>query len=246
MVRTLLVRGMLAGVAGAALALVVAWLFGEPQISRAITFEEHHATLAGDHPEPELVSRTVQKTLGLVTGVGVFGAALGGLFALTFAFAHGRIGHFGARATSALLALGGFVTIVLVPFLKYPANPPAVGDPDTIGTRTALYVGLVLISILAAVAAILFGRRLASRVRNWDATMLAVGAFIALIGLAYLIMPAVQEVPKNFPAVVLWRFRIATLGIQAALWATLGLLFGALNEHSLTRPDRHVSGSMTT
>src|SRR5256885_7716455 len=85
MVRSLLVRGMLVGLAAALLALLVAWIFGESQVGRAIAFEEHRAALAGEPPEPELVSRSVQKTLGLATGIGVFGVALGGLFALAYA-----------------------------------------------------------------------------------------------------------------------------------------------------------------
>src|SRR5690349_11441473 len=100
-VRSLLVRGMLVGLAAAALALCVAWAFGEAQVGHAIAFEEHQAALAGEAPEPELVSRSVQSTLGLMTGVILFGVAVGGLFALAFAFAYGRIGRFGARTTSA-------------------------------------------------------------------------------------------------------------------------------------------------
>ena len=48
--------------------------------------------------------------------------------------------------------------------------------------------------------------------------------------MAQLILPDVQEVPDQFPAVVLWRFRIANLGMQATLWAAIGLLFGYLTE----------------
>ena len=51
--------------------------------------------------------------------------------------------------------------------------------------------------------------------------------------IAYLAPPAVNEVPGDIAAVVLWRFRLASLGTQAVLWATLGLLFGALTERSL-------------
>jgi len=44
----------------------------------------------------------------------------------------------------ALLALAAFITIALVPMLKYPANPPAVGNPDTIGPRTGLYLSMLV------------------------------------------------------------------------------------------------------
>ena len=126
LMRTLLVRGMLAGLAAGALALVFAWIFGEPQVGHAIAFEDQQARLAGAAPAPELVSRTVQETFGLAVAVGLIGLALGGLFSIAFALCYGRIGRFRPRATAALVAAGGFAAVELVPFLKYPANPPSV------------------------------------------------------------------------------------------------------------------------
>ena len=233
LMRSLLVRGMLVGLAAAALALIFAWIFGEPQIGHAISFEDQQARLAGASPAPELVSRTVQETFGLAVAVGLVGLALGGLFSIAFAICYGRIGRFGPRATSALVAVGAFVAVELVPFLKYPANPPSVGNPATIGHRTVLYFTMIAISVAIAIAVIQLGRRLAPRFGNWNACLLAAAAFIALVTVAYLALPAVNEVPRAFPAVVLWRFRLASLGTQAVLWATLGLLFGALTERSL-------------
>src|SRR5215813_13438522 len=234
MMRMLLVRGMIAGLAAGALALVFAWIFGEPQVGHAIRFENQQARLAGAVPAPQLVARTIQETFGLAPGVGLVGVALGGLFSIAFAVCYGRIGQFGPRATSALVAIGGFTAIELVPFLKYPADPPSVGNPATIGHRTALYFALIAISFAACVASVLIGRRLAPRFGNWNACLLAAAALIALVAVAYLVMPAINEVPADFPAAVLWRFRLASLGIQTVLWATLGLAFGALIERSLT------------
>ena len=231
--RTLLVRGMLVGLAAAALALIFAWVFGEPQIGHAISFEDQQARLAGAAPAPELVSRTVQETFGLAVAIGLVGLALGGLFSIAFAICYGRIGRFGPRATSALVAAGAFVAVELVPFLKYPANPPSVGNPATIGHRTVLYFTMIAISVAAAIATIRLGLRLATRFGNWNASLLAAAAFIAVVTIAYLALPAVNEVPRDFPAVVLWRFRLASIGTQAVLWTTLGLLFGALTERSL-------------
>jgi hypothetical protein len=62
MVRTLLIRGMLAGVLAGLLASGFAWIFGEPQVDLAIGFEQHMHAMAGEAPEPELVSRAVQIT----------------------------------------------------------------------------------------------------------------------------------------------------------------------------------------
>ena len=40
--------------------------------------------------------------------------------------------------------------------------------------------------------------------------------------------------PDKFPADLLWRFRVVSFGIQLILWTTIGLVFGALAERSLT------------
>jgi predicted cobalt transporter CbtA len=50
----------------------------------------------------------------------------------------------------------------------------------------------------------------------------------------------VLETPSDFPAVVLYRFRIANMGIEAVLWATMGLLFGYLTERSMQAGRRPV------
>jgi hypothetical protein len=86
--RTLLVRGMLAGLAAGAMALIFAWIFGEPQVGHAIAFEDRQARLAGAAPAPELASRAVQKTFGLAVAVGLVGVALGGLVAIAFAICY--------------------------------------------------------------------------------------------------------------------------------------------------------------
>jgi hypothetical protein len=180
-----------------------------------------------------LVSRATQAGLGLAAGLVVYGAAVGGLFALVFAFAYGRIGRFGPRATAALLALGAYVAVVLVPNIKYPANPPAIGQAETIGSRTVLFFLMILISIVALALAVALARRLSARFGTWNATILAGAAFTVVIAVAQYALPAINEVPDQFSAAVLWRFRVASLGIHAVLWTTIGLLFGALTERAM-------------
>lgn len=226
MVRTLLVRGMLVGLAAGVLAFGFALIFGEPQIQHAIDFEEQLALANHEPAEAEVVSRGVQSTAGLLTGSVVMGVALGGLFALVFAWAYGRIGALSPRVTAAVLALGAYVTITVVPFTKYPANPPSIGDPDTIDRRTLLFVTMIAISLLAAVAAARIRRQLLARLGGWNAAIVAVGCFFAVIAAAQLALPAVHETPDAFPADVLWHFRVASLGITATLWAAIGLGFG--------------------
>lgn len=230
MVGKLLVRGMLAGIAAGLLTFGFARVVGEPQVNQAISFEEKADAAKGEAPEPELVSRDTQRGLGLLTGVVVYGAAFGGLFSLVFAYAYGRMGALSARALSAWLALGAFIALAVVPNLKYPANPPSVGDPETIGMRTGLFFLMIAISLAAMVFSLKVRRRAAVKLGAWNGSIVAGLVFVVIIAAVQLSMPALNEVPEAFPAVLLWKFRVAALGMQAIMWTTIGLLFGALVE----------------
>ena len=233
MVRALLIRGMLAGALSGLIAFGFAWVFGEPEVDLAIGFEQHLRAVAGEAPEPELVSRAVQSTAGLLTGIVIYGSALGGIFSLVFAYAYGRLGPLSPRATAAILATLGFGALILVPQLKYPANPPSVGEPETIAARTALYFAMIVLSAITAVAATSTARQLARRLGAWNGAMIGGAAYLVVITVGMLILPSVSEVPAEFPATTLWNFRLASLGIETVLWTTLGLLFGALAERQL-------------
>jgi predicted cobalt transporter CbtA len=233
MVGSFILRGLIVGLVAGMLAFGFAKFVGEPQVDKAIAFETQNDEAKGEAPDPEIVSREVQSSYGLLTGVLVYGTAIGGLFALTFAATAGRVGRIGPRGLSALLALAGFLAIVLVPDLKYPANPPSVGDPETIRQRTALFFIMIAASIAAMIAAVNLGLRLARRLGGWNATLAAAAAFVVVIAVVQLLLPDINEVPEGFPAVVLWRFREASLGIQIVLWAGIGLGFGWLTERSI-------------
>jgi predicted cobalt transporter CbtA len=240
MVSSLLVRGMLVGIVAGLLAFGFAKLVGEPPLERAIAFESGHEQMAmadmghanEGAGEAELVGREVQAGIGLLTGIVLYGTAIGGLFALVFAYAHGRLGPASPRALAALLAAAGFFALVLIPDLKYPANPPSVGSADTLGTRTQLFFAMLAISLAASLAAVAVGRRLAASYGSWNATLVTGAGFLIVIALAETLLPDINEVPAEFPAAILWQFRIAALGIQLVLWAALGLLFGWLTERS--------------
>ncbi len=251
MVGHLLIRGMLVGLVAGLLCFGFLKVAGEPSVDRAIAFEtvqdaakdkaKADEAVAKGMPMPaeggayELVSRRVQAGAGLFTGVMVYGAAFGGLFALAYALAHGRMGSFGPRATSALLASAGFVAVYVVPSLKYPANPPSIGAPDSIGLRTAFYFAMIALSLAAMIGAGTLRLRLDRRLGGWNASLAAGAAYAIAMIAAALALPVVNEVPDQFPAVVLWQFRIAAMGGQLVLWTTLGLAFGALTERAAAR-----------
>ncbi|MFO1210599.1 MAG: CbtA family protein [Amaricoccus sp.] len=243
----LLLRGMLVGLAAGLLCFAFLRVMGEPSVDRAIAFEEAGAAAAGhdhaagseaaghDHGEEELVSRPTQAGIGLLTAVVVYGAALGGLFALAFAFVYGRWEGLGPRGTAALVAAAGFVALYLVPFFKYPPNPPAVGSPETIGMRTSLYVAMLALSLAGMIAAMVLRGRLVPRQGRWNASLWAGVAYIAGMVVVGLLLPGIHEVPETFPATTLWSFRIASLGGQAILWAGIGVGFGLLSHRVALR-----------
>jgi hypothetical protein len=231
MMRTLLVRGMLAGLAAGVLAFLWAHLVGEPPVRAAIAVEEAAAaTTAGAGDEAPIVSRSTQETWGLGLGVVLFSVAIGGFLSLVFAMVYGRVGAMRARGTVLAICAIGFVAIVLVPLTKYPANPPAVGSGDTIDERTGFFFVLVIVALAAAVAAVRLGRQLAPRLGGGNALAAAVLLFVVLIGVAHLALPAQNEVRAGFPPQILWDFRLANLGTQAVLWSTLAFGFGLAAE----------------
>ncbi len=250
MLGNLLWRGLLAGLIAGVVGFGIARTIGEPHVDVAIAYEEYLDALdptpavaePGDAP---LVTRDEQRNSGLATGALIFGVAIGGIFSLVFAGALGRLGPVTIRGTAALLGLLGFVAVYLTPFLKYPANPPAVGADDTIGRRTGWYLLTILAAIVAMVAAVVARKRLVERLGPWNATLAAALGYAVVIVVAWSAFPSFDEVPQaalptvvgavgdagvTFPPTTLWRFRFASLAIQAAIWAVVALGFGTLAE----------------
>lgn len=222
----LLWRGMLAGIIAALLATLFARAFAEPQIDLAIAYEAAHAAHHAGADEVELVSRETQKGFGLLTALALYGAAVGGIFALTFAYGYGRIAQIGPRSLALVMAALAFVLIVVVPGIKYPQTPPAVGQHETVGLRTAAYFAMIALSVCAALIAGRLRTVLVRSLRGFDAGLLAVTGYVAVVALGALLLPAIDEVPADFPAGLLWNFRLASLGSQLLLWMTIGILFG--------------------
>jgi predicted cobalt transporter CbtA len=221
--RDFLVRGLLAGLFAGLVAFGVGYFLGEPWVNAAIALEES-AHGGGE----ELIPRSLQSTAGLLTGTMVAGVTLGGLVGVISALALGRLGRLGVRGVSVFLAAVGFVSLSLLPFLAYPPNPPAVGHPETIGMRSELYFIMVAISIIAAVTAVLIGRRLAARWGVWYASLAAIAGYLLVTLSAIALLPTYSEVSTDFPATVLYEFRMASLATQLSLWATIGIALGEL------------------
>ncbi len=241
MIASYLRRGMAAGLLAGLLAGLFALVVAEPLLDQAIGLEEsnHHegqASVAHGHEgdEGEVFSRTVQK-VGLFFATGLSGALVGGLFGLAFAYFRARLASESDWTRSLSLAAALFAGVVLVPFLKYPANPPAVGDPATIGTRTTAYFALVGLSLLAILAAWYVSKHLRERGVSTPVRQMAVGLGLVMVVTGLFVgLPATTD-PGEFPAGLLWSFRLSSLGTQLVLWAGLGVLFGLLCERANRR-----------
>ncbi|GAA1774605.1 CbtA family protein [Nocardioides hankookensis] len=227
--RAFLVRGLLVGLLAGFATFLVAHQVGEPHVETAIALEEAAAAAepadpaAHDHEdEGTTVSRHDQRTWGLLTGSLAVGLAIGGIVALVAASVVGRIGSLTPGQSTALVSLIGFVSVALVPFLKYPATPPAVGNADTIGDRTSWFFGFMLISVAFAAFSSLLAIRLADEIGTYGAVLAGVGVYVVAVVVAGQLMPTVNEI-GDFPADVLWYFRRASLITLATMWGVIGV-----------------------
>lgn len=245
MVATYLRRGLAAGLLAGLLAGLFAFFSGEPLLDRAIGLEERaqeeHAHRSGHQEDPDsththgggevIVSRSTQK-VGLFFATGLSGSFVGGLFGLTFAYFRERLALKSDWSRSLSLAAAIFTGVTLIPFIKYPANPPTVGNPATIGERTIAYFALVALSLLAVLAAWHVARLLRKRGASPPVRQVAVGlGFALVVGSLFAALPEAAD-PGEFPAGLLWDFRLSSLGTLLMFWAGLGVLFGALCERT--------------
>jgi hypothetical protein len=231
--RAFLIRGLLAGLIAGFATFCVAYAVGEPHVQAAINVEESPVTAGAGHHHEEggtVVSRHNQRTWGLLTGTLGIGTALGGIVALVSAGAVGRIGRLTPGQSTALVALLGWVTVALVPFLKYPASPPAVGNPDTIGHRTGTFFAFMLISVVAAVIGAILANRMWPQVGTYRAVLVGVGVYLVVVVVGGQLMPTVNEI-GYFPADTLWYFRRASLIVTGTMWASIGVVLTGLVRH---------------
>lgn len=216
-------RGVLAGLAGGAASALFLLLVGESVIGDAIRLEEARGG-GGD----AMFSRGVQ-TLGGALGMIFVSVALGVIFAATFAAVRHRLPGRDDWQRSVVWAATAFVVVYLVPFLKYPPNPPAVGDPDTIDERTVLYVAMLAWSIAAVWAAARLGGWLRSRRVSDAARLSSIGVvWVVLVTIGLIVLPGTPDA-VSAPATLIWRFRLASAGGALVLWAVTGVVFGLLS-----------------
>jgi predicted cobalt transporter CbtA len=106
-----------------------------------------------------------------------------------------------------------------------------------------LYLSVIAAALTATALVVALRRRLLERRDPWTATVLAALAWLAIVGLAYAVLPDGTPPPADYPADVLWGFRVASLGVQAVLWSTIGLVFATIVErvHSAAPAEAQLS-----
>lgn len=270
--RSFIARGALAGAVGGLLAFAFARIFAEPLIQQAVDYEsgreaaqaalDRTAGRAVESAGPDIFSRTVQGNIGVGAGIVAFGLAMGALVAVVYVVLLGRTGGVRPRLLALLVAGGGFLGVYLVPFLKYPANPPAIGRPETITIRGTLYLMMVATSLVLLIVAVGVARKLHGRIGTWNATLVAGVVYLVLVGIVMGVLPQVGQLSVNvaqygrhatetplpltddsgaivypgFSADVLSDFRLYSILAQAILWGVTGLVFAPLADR-LLRPS---------
>lgn len=239
MEKHVIARGALAGAIGGLLAFVFGRIMVEPIIGRAIDFEEaRNAAEHASHPgmameEPELFTRAVQQNVGPGAGLILFGIAMGALFAVTYCVAAPKLAQWTPRAVALAVAGSLFAGIYALPYLKYPPNPPVVGDPETIRERTGAYLLMVAICLALVAAAWVIGLAAVPRLGAYGAALAGGAVVIVGLVLACLVLPATVATPEGFDPDDLYWFRTYSFLAQAILWGAIGLI-GAELLHRLT------------
>lgn len=262
---SLLRRGLLVGALAGLTAGLFALVAAEPHVQAAINHEEAvsaqtepaaatkpataepaadgHAHTHGDG-EDVTVSRPLQRA-GMVAATALSGMIFGGLLALAFGLRLTRRGP--GRPWLVALAMGGtaLYAFVLLPLAVYPANPPGIGNPDTINTRTLSYLVLVGGGLVAGWVASRAARAVARPEQPWRAWAAVLATLIAVAAVLALILPGAEAAPSSFPAQLLWEFRISALATQLVLWTALTLGFGAVvaKRLAVAGPGQAIAGA---
>jgi predicted cobalt transporter CbtA len=204
----------------------------EPYIDQAIGLEMQNSVSSGENIDlAEIAQYRIWQKGGEIIAGAVFGISLGALFGIIFAYARNALP--GDNNKKKALFLAGILWFVLyfVVALKYPANPPAVGDPETIYYREALYVAFIAISGFTALGLALFWNRVKINSKKIVFPLVYAGIMIA----AYMVMPANPD-SISISMELVRSFRVWTAVTVGIFWGILGIIFGSVWDR-FVRPE---------
>lgn len=210
----------------------------EPFLDTAIGIENQNLFSSGEAQDtPQFweefnTYRTWQKQGQILAG-GILGLSIGALFGLVFAYSRHVLP--GQNHVKKALVLAGIMwfTLFFIPFLKYPANPPTVGDPDTIVLRTSLYVGFVALSGLGALAF----SRICKKMQGNKKYVIPIGYAIYISAVFILMPPSPDEVIA--PQDLLNGFRIASAITITMHWVINAIILGLLWQKFQPHLEKH-------
>jgi hypothetical protein len=220
-----LILGLVAGLIAGLLVGGFHNIFTVPVIERAIDFEEARAALidpnAGD--EDPLISLSAQRW-GMAVGTGIYGAILGIVFAAGFTVLRKVAPDWKPVAMAVVIAALGFWALSLFPFIRFPLNPPGVGDEDTLSYRQGLQTMFMILSVVG-VGVLLYGIKAIKegamdaglKFRMYGGAVLAYVAFNVVMFFAFPANPDAVPVPID----LLELFRALTMVGQFLTWALM-------------------------
>jgi len=230
--RSVITRALVVGLVVGAILAVYMVLVVEPVVDQAIELEEQMSTAQDGEPGHShgegdaRFSRPVQR-LGGVLAMVLYSLVIATVFGTVYAAVRHRIPAASEFGRVVRLAGVGFVAVALLPALKYPAAPPAVGDVDTVGQRTAQYLGLIAVALVLAWIMARISDRLRSRMSDPARITLLTAMSVVAVGLAFLVLPPSPDaIDPAVPAGLVWDFRVRSFGGLALMWAGLGLGLG--------------------
>jgi predicted cobalt transporter CbtA len=200
----------------------------EPYIDRAISIETQNDIKEGEVVYPvELQNYRLWQKAGEIAAGAILGTSLGALFGIVFVYSRSLLLHSDSNVKKALILAGiMWFVLFLIPALKYPANPPAVGDPDTIYYRESLYIGLLAISGFSALGLALLYRMLGNRTNNKNRIIIVPVIYAAIMVGAFLVLPPNPD-KITVPVDLVQGFRIASAFTMTIFWGLLGITLGA-------------------
>ncbi len=227
---------LLAGAIAGTILGVMNQLAVEPYIEHAIELEMQNTAQSGQviNPAEFAAYRFWQKGGEIAAGT-ILGLSIGSLYGIVFAYTRGLVPGSNNKKKALIVAGIMWFVLFLMPALKYPANPPAVGNPETIYYRQGLYIAFLAISGFSALGLAFLYRKVASLNIN---KALIPSAYAAIMTGAYLAMPANPD-SINAPIDLVIGFRITSAITISMFWGLLGIIFGTfwdkLNPDETTR-----------
>ncbi|MBP0120527.1 MAG: CbtA family protein [Nitrosarchaeum sp.] len=214
-------------------------LFVEPLLDQAILIENQQMFASGKEKDtPEFWTkydeyRIWQKSGQVFAGV-IYGISLASLFGIIFVFSQNSLPGKDIKK-SIILGLVIWIVIYLIPFLKYPANPPTVGEPETIVLRGILYLSFIAISGFSALVFYKIYKKLKTQ------KFLAVLAYLFFIAIVFFVMPGNPD-KITAPLELVEHFRIISVLTMTTYWISLGFIFGYLWYRF--KPDKEIPRSI--